>query len=418
MVLFDNIIGYDQIKRELRQFVDIIKNPDIYKPLGATLPSGILLNGEPGVGKTMLATAFIDECGVKSYILRRRKPSEDFVNEIRKTFDEAKQDTPSIILLDDMDKFVVEEKNTEEYVVLQACIDEINGCKVFVIATTNTTRDIPESLLRPGRFDRRFEVFSPNGKDSEKIIRHYMSQKPLSEDMNYEDISKMLSGKTCAELESVINEAAINAGFERKSSIEMVHLIRATLKEAYGVTENCDELSPEKREEIAYHEAGHAVISEVITPGSVGIVSLSSNGGESIGGFMSRCEEFDRRAHRVLVALGGKAAAELKFGKVASGTASDLKKAIRDINISTSKIGSYGLMNITNLCSSEALDARQEIISAAELERYMFKAKEILACNRDFLDALARALYDRETLLYSDIKAIRERFSIVPAVVA
>ena len=417
MISFDSIIGYDKIKRELKQIVDIIKNPHIYASLGATMPSGILLNGEPGVGKTMLATAFIDECGIKAYVLRRRRPCDDFVNEIRSVFDEAKQNTPSVILLDDMDKFVVEEKNTEEYVVLQACIDEIKDFGVFVIATTNTTEDIPESLLRPGRFDRRFEVHSPNGRDSEKIIRHYMSQKPLSDDVNYEDVSKMLSGKTCAELESVINEAAINAGYERKSRIEMSHLISATLKKAYGVTEKRDELSPEQREEIAYHEAGHAVISEVITPGSVGIVSLSSEGRDSKGGFMSRCEDFDRRAYRILVALGGKAAAELKFGKVASGTTSDLSRAIKDIHISTTKIGTYGMASV-NRCPSEALDARQEIVTLAELERYLFKAKEILASNREFLDLMAKALYDRETLLYSDVKMIRERCLIVPAIVA
>lgn len=417
MVSFDSIIGYDNIKRELMQIVDIIKNPHIYVSLGAVTPSGILLNGEPGVGKTMLATAFINECGIKAYVLRRRRPCDDFVNEIREIFDEAKRNAPSIILLDDMDKFVVEEKNNEEYVVLQSCIDEIEGNEVFVIATTNTTEDIPESLLRPGRFDKRLEIHSPNGKDSERIIRHYMSQKPLSDDMNYEDVSKMLSGKTCAELESVINEAAINAGYERKSRIEMSHLISATLKKAYGVTEKHDELSPEQREEIAYHEAGHAVISEVITPGSVGIVSLSSDGGDSKGGFMSRCEDFDRRAYRILVSLGGKAAAELKFGKVASGTTSDLSRAIKDIHISTTKIGTYGLASV-NRCPSEALDARQEIVTSAELERYLFKAKEILASNREFLDSMAKALYDRETLLYSDVKAIRERCLIVPAIVA
>ena len=192
----------------------------------------------------------------------------------------------------------------------------------------------------------------------------------------------------------------------------------ATLREAYGITEDCDEMSETEREETAYHEAGHALISEVIQPGSVGLLSLSSSRGSDKGGFMLRCENYERRAHLVLVALGGKAAREIKFGRVASGTVSDLQKAISHIYRSTTGVGAYGLSTIGGGDESEALDSRQEIVVEAELERHLYKAREIVADNREFLDALAKELYDKRTLLFSDIRRIREACSIKPAVVA
>ncbi|MGI6569576.1 MAG: AAA family ATPase [Caldicoprobacterales bacterium] len=177
---------------------------------------GLLLHGEPGVGKSLMAMSFIKESGRNSYIIRRNKHDGDFINEIKGVFSKAAQNAPSIILLDDMDKFVVEDKSKEEYVAVQACIDEVSSLDVYVIATANSIRDIPRSLLRAGRFDRKIRVYPPRGNDAEKIIRHYLESKSIISDVNFDDIAKMLIGRSCAELETIINEAAIYAGYERK----------------------------------------------------------------------------------------------------------------------------------------------------------------------------------------------------------
>ncbi len=417
MSAFDRIIGYDHIKNEMLEIMDILKNPEIYRALGASLPSGIVLQGEPGLGKTLLATSFMEECGVPSYTVRRSKETKEFIDDMTRAFEQAAETAPSIILLDDMDKFAPSDNSQEEFVVLQSLIDSVKGKSVFLIATVNESFHLPDSLVRAGRFDRYIVVNHPTREDGEQIVRYYVGQKPISEDVNMDDTSKMLAGKSCAELDSVINLAAISAAHDRCERIEMRHLVDATLREAYGVTVNCEKRSPKEREEIAYHEAGHAVISDVIKEGSVGIVSVCSSPRTERGGFMLRCLDFDRRPHVILIALGGKAASELKYGKVASGTSSDLVSALSHIDKSTKRIGTYGVSNLGFGSESELLDSRSEIVVAAELERFIFKAKEILAENREFLDKLAAELYEKGTLLNSDVARIRATCTITPAVI-
>ncbi len=418
MSAFDRIIGYDYVKNEMLEIIDMLKNPDIYKKLGATLPSGVVLSGDPGLGKTLIATAFMEDCGVKSYTLRRNKETKEFIEEMNEVFDEARNNAPSVILLDDMDKYAPDEKNSEEFAVLQALIDSVKDKDVFLIATVNSHRhELPESLTRAGRFDRFVHLYYPSGEDGANIVKYYIGKKPISDDVNMEDTAKMLAGKSCAELDCVINLAAISAAHERSEKIKMAHLVDATLREAYGVTDNCEELTPEEREEVAYHEAGHAVIADVIKEGCVGIVSICSAPRADKGGFMLRCDDLDRRAYEILVSLGGKAACEIKYGKVASGTKSDLVKACKNLDISTKHMGTYGVSNLGFGSETPEQDHRSEIVVTAELERYLFKAKEILCDNREFLDKLAKELYEKETLLNSDVARIRATCTIKPAVV-
>lgn len=417
MSAFDRIIGYDHIKSEMMELADIIRNPEIYKKLGAELPGGVILAGEPGLGKTLFATAFIEECGIPSYVIRRDKQGGEFIPGMTATFESAKENAPSVILLDDMDRFAAEEKRREEFTVLQSLIDSIKGAGVFIIATVNDTRDLPDSLIRAGRFDKRIYFDKPSKEDGPRIASHYIGKRPMGDSVSLDDAGKMLCDKSCAEIDSVINFAAISAAYERCERIEMRHLVNATLREAYGVTDKCEKMTPEEREQTAYHEAGHAVLSDIITEGSVGLASICSSGGGDRGGFMLRCIEFTRRPHLIIVALGGKAAYELKYGKIASGTNSDLYKACSQLDTSVKRIGTYGLANLGFGNETASQDERSEIIITAELERLLYKAKEILAENREFLDKVAAELLEKQTLLNSDIARIRKTCSIRPAVI-
>ena len=425
MSAFDRIIGYQTIKEELLQICDMIHNREIYENLGAKLPQGILLYGDPGLGKSLMAKSFITESGLPAYIVRRDKGSDDFIGKITDTFEKAKKNAPAIVLLDDMDKFANEDDrhiDAEEYVAVQAGIDEVKGCNVFVFATVNEIRKLPRSLIRSGRFDRKIEVNSPTDRDAEEIIKYYLGQKKVSDNVNMDDLVKMVSYGSCAELETILNEAAIGAAYARKEKIEMDDLVKSVLRMQYDAPDNFTKKSSDALKEIALHEAGHLVVSEILTPGSVGLASLRTAGRDSTGGFIHRCMPVTRRAHHILISLAGKAAVELYYsGVCASGCQSDIRKAANNIRdaISESGTGGFGMIDVANHRfpeSSESFNSRNESVVHAELERYMFKAREILIKNRDFLEKAAQMLSEKETLLYSDIRKLRESIKITEVV--
>ena len=406
MKAMDKIIGYSSIKRELGQISDTLKNREAYDKLGVSSPRGLLLYGEPGVGKSLMAAAIIEESGRPAYICRKDKPNGDFVKYIKETFDKAAENAPSIVFLDDMDKFTANEKSREEYVAVQTCIDSVKGEKVFVVATINESKNIPESLLRAGRFDRRIKMAVPRGKDSYNIISYFMDKKGFLPETNRDDVAKMLEGNTCAELETVINEASIYAGYERKEKIELEHLVKAYLRQSFDFDAFEEETDPEELEMVAYHEAGHLIVLDIIKEGSVGLASVSSQN----GGFVKRCERLKRRPHEVLVALAGKAAAELKFGWVASGAQSDIRKATHlvDDGYGDSATGGFALVDIGRFHESPESAYQRETVAAARTEEYLFKAKEIIAANMEYLERVAKALMEKRVLLNSDVKKIRE----------
>lgn len=425
MSAFDKIIGYQTIKEELLQICDMIHNREIYENLGAKLPQGILLYGDPGLGKSLMAKSFITESGLPAYIVRRDKGSDDFIGKITDTFEKAKKNAPAIVLLDDMDKFANEDDrhiDAEEYVAVQAGIDEVKGCNVFVFATVNEIRKLPRSLIRSGRFDRKIEVNSPTDRDAEEIIKYYLAEKKVSDNVNMDDLVKMVSYGSCAELETILNEAAIGAAYARKEKIEMDDLVKSVLRMQYDAPDNFTKKSSDALKEIALHEAGHLVVSEILTPGSVGLASLRTAGRDSTGGFIHRCMPVTRRAHHILISLAGKAAVELYYsGVCASGCQSDIRKAADNIRdaISESGTGGFGMIDVANHRfpeSSESFNSRNESVVHAELERYMFKAREILIKNRDFLEKAAQMLSEKETLLYSDIKKLRGSIKITEVV--
>ena len=419
MSAFEKVIGYESIKAELLQICDQMKNKDVYEALGAKLPQGLLLHGDPGLGKTLMAKCFIEESGLPAYVLRKNRGSDDFIGEIAETFRKAKENAPVIVFLDDMDKFANEDyrrKDTEEYVAVQAGIDEVKGTGVFVLATANDIDKFPDSLIRAGRFDKQIEVERPTNRDADEIIRHYLEDKKVADSVDMDDLTKMISYRSCAELESILNEAAILAAHQRKEQIEMDDLLKAVLRKEYNVPDNFTEMPAEDLQRTALHEAGHLVVSEMLCPESVGLASIKGRSRGSSAGFIHRCAGIGSPEDHVLIALAGKAAVELYYADYCTdGCSDDLRKAyrcIRDMMAENATHG-FGLLDVANTRSygdtSESLNARNESVVQAALERYMITTRNILLRNRAFLEAVANALIQKKTLLFSDIQKIREQ---------
>ena len=420
MSAFDRIIGYETIKTELMQICDMIHHSETYEKLGAKLPQGLLLYGDPGLGKTLMAKAFIEESGLNTYIVRRNKGNDDFISDITDTFMCAKMNAPAIVFLDDMDKFANEDqdhRDAEEYVAVQAGIDDVKGSKVFVIATANEIRKLPHSLVRSGRFDRKIEVQCPTDKDADDIIRYYLSDKKVSASVDMVDLSRMISYSSCAELETILNEAAINAAYKRKECIEMEDLVKAVLRMQYDSPDIYAKTSEDEMRRVALHEAGHLVVCEALHPGCVGLASLRKTGRNATGGFIHRCKDFSKLEHHVLVSLAGKAAEELYYADVSdNGCQMDLNRAagiIRD-RLTESAVKGLCMLDASERYSdpSEKYKAGSEAVVHAELESYMLKTRGILLKNRDFLEKAAEALIEKETLLYSDICRIKENTTV------
>lgn len=429
---FDAIIGYSAVKKELEQIADVLKNDVPYKRLGVTPPHGLLIHGEPGVGKTLMATALVKASGRKVFICRKDQPNGDFVKAIKNAFDQAASETPSIIFLDDMDKFSNGDErhpDAEEYVTVQSCIDEIRDKEVFVLATANNLRCLPRSLLRAGRFDRSIRIDAPHGEDAEQITAYYLSQKKFVSDVDVQTIARILDGRSCAELETVINEAGLYAGFERSDSITMKHFMKACMRILFDMPESDlpteDDCLPNLCDgdnilsQISYHEAGHAVVHELLFPGDVTLVSARGKGRHT-GGFTScynnpHTHPVYRAKGRIIASLGGMAATEQVYGLHDCGASRDLDQAfesMRDLVVNDCICGFP--LHSGDCRDSEELIARQEQIVAAEVEKAYRKAKEILACNREFLDALAAELVKKSLLTAHDVQRIKSGCHIVP----
>lgn len=420
---FTPIIGYASIKKELVGICDIILNSDVYSNLGVNVPNGLLLSGEPGLGKTLMANCFIKASGRKAYICRKDMPDGDFVKHIKTTFEKAVENAPSIVLLDDMDKFAANgdemHKNSEEFVTIQSCIDEIKGKNVFVLATINDERALPKSLLRAGRFDNRITVESPRGEDAEKIVEHYIKKKNFISNIDVKTITRLLNGNSCAELEAVINQAGIYAGIARKQKIEMDDIVKACLRIIYQSPESETAHSPEALKAIAYHEAGHTVVAEVLEPGSVNFVSVRSHSG-SKGGFANFYQSEDYfikkqyMENRVTVILGGKAATEVCFGETDVGANNDLHRAFDIVDRFVEDYCSNGFDRwVQDVFPSQSLRERKSAQISFEMENFYKKAKKILIDNREFLDKLAQALMNKDILTGVEIEAIKATCKMV-----
>ena len=413
---FDKIIGYADIKDELIRFCDVLKNFKEYKRMGVEIPSGILLYGEPGIGKTLLAKSFIKESKIKTFTIRKDKHSREFVNHIRNTFDKAKKEECAIIFLDDIDKFANEDdfhKDAEEYVVVQSCIDDCKGSNVFVLATANNIYCLPNSLMRAGRFDKVIQMTCLDGDDAKKIIEYFLSKKRVLGDIDIDDISSFLVGHSCAELEMVINEAGIYAVFDKRAKIEKRDIIKACMRLIFDAPESVEYIDSNILKKVAVHEAGHAVISEILEPGSVNLISICGYSNTS-GGITSVRKPDDynfnvvAQEHEIIRSLGGKAATEIIYGTFDLGCEGDLHKAFDLVTTFVDDYGAYGFNAFERGNSSQYLLESKDRKVAEQMDRYYRKSKQIIAENRGFFDAMVQELLKEKTLTKKQIKSIRD----------
>ena len=417
MKYFDSVIGYEDIKFELARVLDTIRYPNKYRDLGVKTLSGVLLYGEPGVGKTMFSTAFLKAAERPSFVCRKDKPNGEFVNEIKNVFEKAMEAAPSIVLLDDMDKFANEDysrSDAEEYITIQSCIDTIKteGKDVFVFATANNMRKLPSSLVRAGRFDKVIEMKVPAVKDAAKIIQHYLSDKKVVDNLDFEELARILQGHSCAELESIINEAGIYSGYDNRECISRDDILRSIMREIFDAPESVEPIIPTFEKEIAVHEAGHALVAEMLEPGSVNLVSINRHSG-NIGGITSYYQDdnywyaLKYMENRVLSLLGGKAALEVKFGLVNVGANSDMHRAFDLVERFVDNYCSFGFDKFERRNSSQTLLEKKETYIHAELDRYYRQTKQIIVENMTFLDKLVSSLIEKKTITSSEIQMLK-----------
>ncbi len=415
MSAFDRVIGYRSEKNRLIQVVDMLKNRDLYKKMGAKLPKGILIYGDPGMGKTMLANAFIEESGVKSFSIRKNKGKENMIKEIEKTFINASKEEVSIVFIDDIDKFSdkkCEDVDDEAFVAIQSGIDSVKMSDVLVVATANNFHKLPKSLIRKGRFDIEMQLESPSEDDAKKIIAHYLQDKPVSKELDYNDVYHLLGYSSCAYLQSVLNESAIYSASKRKECIDIEDILMACKSEEEVDMDENQRRSKEDMDRIAIHEAGHACIAEVLKKGSVGFIKVNLNKQNIQGGY-TNAEGMTRRPEVVLLDLGGKAATELFYeGRCGSGCQSDLSDALDVLTSGISDNGICGMSLLGGDTISNTLRFAQQSVARAELERYFFLAKDILMKNKEFFTKIYEQLVEKTYLLYSDVQRIRDSVKI------
>ena len=411
---FKSIVGYKAIKLELSRILDQLTTPEKYAALGVTEPHGLLLHGVPGVGKSTMAECLVKACGRTAFVCRKDKSNGDFVNEIVRVFDEAAESAPSVVLLDDIDKFANEDErhcDSEEFVTVQACIDKVKNKRVFVIATANNMRKLPSSLTRAGRFDHILELHSPEGQDAEDIVAFYLSKKAYVADMNVKRIARLLEGKSCAQLETVVNQAGAYAAFDGRTQVEMKDMIKAILRIVFEAPESfSQDLSTLPL--TACHEAGHALVAELLQPDSVNLVTVLNHDSYAAGIISLHRDEgyFHHKKmmeNRVMCLLAGKAAIEVCYGVIDPGANDDLKRAFDIVHRFVDHYCSYGFGQFVfdQFPSNGVLDRRDSRV-AAEMEHYYAQTKQLIIENRETLDKLTNRLVEEKTLLGDQVQEI------------
>jgi len=433
-VTFDDVAGMENSKQELKEIVDYLKDPEQFRRIGGKVPKGVLLVGAPGTGKTLLARAVAGEAGVNFFTISASQFIEMFVgvgaSRVRDLFKNAKQNAPSIIFIDEIDA-VGRSRGTgfggghdEREQTLNQLLSEMDGFdpheEVIVLAATNRPDVLDPALLRPGRFDRHVVIERPDWRDREKILKVHTRKILLAEGIDLVTIAKGTPGMTGADLENLVNEAAILASRESAPAVTMAHLEQAKDKLLMG-GERKMVISDSEKRITAYHEAGHALVAKLL-PGTDTIHKVTIIPHGMALGVTQQLPEDDRYYYprsylekRICVALGGRAAERLIFGEVSTGAQSDLKivtdlaeKMVCQWGMSE-KVGPVTytrgeehpflgrkLAEEKGFSEAMAWKIDQEITAIIREEEEV--ADKLLRENRPRLDALAMALQDEETL--------------------
>ena len=442
-VTFDDVAGVDEEKEELQEIVEFLKNPKKFTDMGARIPKGVLLVGHPGTGKTLLAKAVAGEAGVPFFIISGSDFVEMFVgvgaSRVRDLFEEAKKHAPCIIFIDEIDAVGRQRGaglgggHDEREQTLNQLLVEMDGFAanegVIVLAATNRPDVLDKALLRPGRFDRQIVVSSPDVKAREQILEVHARKKRLSEDVDLKTIAKNTSGFSGADLENVLNEAALLAARRDLKVIGMREIEDAMVKVTMGPEKRTKVRSEKEKKLVAYHEAGHAVVSKFLPTQDpvheISIVPRGMAGGYTMyrptedKSFMARGEMLEN----IVSLLGGRAAEKLILDDISTGASNDIERATKIARDMVTKYGmSERIGTITLGQNQEEVFLGRDFAQSKEyseetaaiideevksiIDGAYKAATEILSSNVDKLHAVAGVLLEKEKITGDEFEAI------------
>jgi cell division protease FtsH len=434
-VTFVDVAGVDEAKQELREVVEFLKEPEKFIALGARIPKGVLLIGTPGTGKTLLAKAVSGEAGVPFFSISGSEFVEMFVgvgaSRVRDLFDQAKRHSPCIVFVDEIDAVGRQRgaglggSHDEREQTLNQLLVEMDGfntdTNVIVMAATNRPDVLDPALLRPGRFDRRVILDRPDMRGREQILRVHVKGKPIEPEVQLDKVAKVTPGFVGADLENLVNEAAILAARRDKKSIGQSEFQESIERVIAGPERRSRLISEEEKRIVAYHEAGHAIVTHVIPDADpVHKVSIIARG--MMGGFTMALPEDDRTLTsknklkaELATLLGGRAAEEIVFNDITSGASSDLERVTKVARTMVTRLGMsqelgqlvYGQKEELIFLGREISEQRDYSETIAEridtavrrlVDEAYARTKQVLTEYRVQLDRIARKLIEVETI--------------------
>ena len=441
---FSKVAGLKEEKEDLEEVVDFLKSPGKYVKLGARIPKGILLVGRPGTGKTLLAKAVAGEAGVPFFSISGSDFVEMFVgvgaSRVRDLFNEAKRNAPCIVFIDEIDAVARQRgsglggSHDEREQTLNQLLVEMDGFGLYsgiiVLAATNRPDILDPAILRPGRFDRKITVSPPDVKGREEILKVHAKDKPMSDDVDLVEIAKTTSGFTGADLENLLNEAAILAAKSGKKYISNDDIKQSFIKVGIGTEKKSKVVSDKERKITAYHEAGHAILfRELPDVGPVHTISIIPTGMGAAGYTMPLPEEdymFNTKSkmlNEIKVSLGGRIAEELIFGDVTTGASGDIKQATK---LAKAMVMKYGMSDKLGMINYES--EHEEIFIGRDIghtktyaddtariideeirniiDSCYEEAKQIIMSRRNVLDKCCELLLEKEKIGYEEFEAL------------